>query len=45
MITLKNKTLVGPSSIGHNDAQLEDIILLFTIDSRVMNLIRVSDHQ
>jgi hypothetical protein len=31
MITLKNKTLVGASSIGLNDAHLDDIILLFTM--------------
>lgn len=34
MITIKNKTLVGSSSIGLDDVYLYDIILLFTIDVR-----------
>jgi len=36
---------VGSSSIDLNDVYLVDIILLFTFDLRVMNLILVFDHQ
>ena len=45
MITLKNKTLVDASSMGLKDAHLGDVILLFTIESRVINLIMVFDYQ
>jgi hypothetical protein len=45
VITLKNITVVGSSFIGLNDAYLEDIILLFSIDSRIIYLIIVFEQK
>lgn len=36
---------MGSSSVGLNDAYLDDIILLFTIDSKVFNSIIVFERK
>jgi len=45
MITLKNITVEGSCFIGLNVAYLEDIILLFSIDSRIIYLIIVFEQK